>query len=127
MHTARFWYLVNGHLTKLSVYHQERLRYSTGGDTDEGSSWVHKEFTYRNGVVTCKTHIQVRDCDGPFESWNTYTADINDIHPIKDTWASCLRYSDRDETHDKPETRKGLVWKRQSSRQRDYYAESMGY
>jgi hypothetical protein len=111
MHTARFWFYINGGFVKLSIYHVQRLRHMTGGHDEEGYSFTEREFTYHNGVVTIHQYTSARDCDGPLETWVTRTSDINNIQLVKD--GECQR--------------KTLGFTLQKSHQRDHYAEAMGY
>lgn len=135
-HTARFWiyhggverwdgYHIHGYdqhgyprghaggWVKLSLVNGESVEIVSGGPHDEGYSWTYRTYSYANGVVTCDSYTNGRDCDGPLESWSQSEADINSRADLE--W-------DMGETPDRV-----LDFQRVSSRQRDHYAEAMGY
>ena len=111
MHTARFWYPMNGDYVKLTVRTERHLNHETGGGTDEGYHYTQRRFTYSNGVVRVESDINSSDCDGRLDFHIVQKANIDSVHnsSIRDVNLPLLR------------------WERVQYSQRDYRAEAAGY
>jgi len=76
-----------------------------GGPTDEGFHWWRDQYTLEDGKIFCISDTESRDCDGPHMSHSMYYCEI-------------------------PTKREDFLppmWYELSYRQRDIFAEKMGY
>lgn len=82
-----------------------KYEFSWGGKTDEGYSWTHCqiELDTKTSCLHQKVATTSKDCDGRYETYNSYVAPLSSIKNYKAEWVSV------------------------DSSQRDHSAEAMGY
>ncbi len=110
---VRFWHFHRDGWVKLTVRGEQVLHFGYGGPTDEGWSSHSERLWIENGAVLCEMVSDGRDCDGRLTHTSLVRCPFNLL-------------AGRDcGLDDAP----GLVpdWQQVSSRQRDEYAEAMGY
>lgn len=114
---ARFIVYHNGQFTKLTIKPGERLRFSSGGPTEEGYSYKYEEFYYPKdeNKVYCTVHCESLDCDGPYQrTWTGYFhVDREFLDKSRDEYGNLNRHCP--------------TWIKEDEYQRDVYAEMMGY
>lgn len=115
---ARFWVWHNGGWVRLSMVEGDVLETSTGDDTDEGYQCESVVWTHEGDVIRQEYTSWGRDCDGRHEYSCTMIAKIDQL-------------AARDlETDEESTEFAGIflpIWEKESSGQRDYAAEAMGY
>ncbi len=111
--TARFWHFHRDGWVKLTIRGERELRFGYSSPTDEGWSSYGELLWIEAGAVLCEMVSDGRDCDGRLTQTQIVRCPIEKL---------ASRKCDLD---DAP----GLLpeWEKVSSRQRDEYAESMGY
>lgn len=104
---------------KVTLQPGTRIEYSYGGDTDEGYSYTSREVkvdwsaVYDRELWSDEQATRSSDCDGPHESYY-------------DKWSDGLPYDQNDSSYHAgfPERSRCL---KEMRRQRDTFAERMGY
>ena len=109
MHFYIYW---NDDYTKLTLTPGQEVALSYGGPCEEGYSYTAEVFRHAGDGVTCETHTQASDCDGPMEHHYEGFCRADRL---------ALRPAYGDEQLLLPE------WGRVAASQRDIYAEAMGY
>ncbi len=117
MKNARFWVFWNNDWAKVTLRPGQGVTMSSFQYTDEGFSRTTEDYYYNEhrNVIESTWHNESRDCDGPLERFGKYecnVADLNFNEGRNDEYGWCPS---------RP------LWKKVSSRQRDHYAEAMGY
>lgn len=112
---ARFWTWENNGWVKLTLKPGESLTHATCGPTDEGYFRESSTWSYEDDIITCDYHSFERDCDGPMERNVMLECNVANLASIPEC---------NDEYGYNPPR---PDWEKVNSRQRDYYAESMGY
>lgn len=102
----RFWEYINDGLVRLTLRPGETINWTSGGPHDEGWSRTWGTLTCQeDGTIIRQMHTEGRDCDGPHSSdWVGVAIGTSRV-------SGYLR----------------LEWETLNARQRDYFAESMGY
>lgn len=111
---ARFWYYLNGTMTKITLRPGQELSHCAGGPCDEGNSYSGHTFRHDGDRVTCIWSSWGRDCDGRYSDGGESMAPLNQlaVRALDFTEAAGLLV---------PEWQAGDAW------QRDYSAEAAGY
>ena len=108
---ARFWIMHNGSPVRLGLCDGESITVSSGGPHEEGYSYTYNVYTREGDHIYLESTTNACDCDGPLD---TYT----DLE---------CRLDELDEWHYSVDGIKFPHFHRIRSRQRDHYAEAMGY
>jgi len=111
---ARFWVRVNRGFVKLTLTPGQVVEHFEGGPTEEGlcREWTTWEYDAESGCVIRVYESYTRDCDGPFETSSRHECPIALL---------AEGYSPEDSGITYP------AWHKTDSRQRDHFAEAMGY
>jgi len=104
---TRIWVYWN-EWTKITLRKNEYVRMWRGGQTDEGYECIENIYKFDGEWIYCYEEQRGRDCDGPYEH---YTQKIT-------------HYLNKESGENWVVPNK---WKVLDSRQRDYFAEKMGY
>lgn len=140
---AKFWIWHHEGFVRLKLAPGGEIQFGYGGHTDEGYSSRSSGYYYNEDrmVIEATHHEDSRDCDGPHSWSNKCECSIQNLehHPAQELWGKEPlrvvdgRYQLRDEydrkgsfDYDYPRPPMPL-WETRSRRQRDYFAESMGY
>ena len=112
MKTARFLVFVNGALVKMDLKPGQTLSHYTSGSHDEG--WGSESTTWSYDIqsesILREWCIDGSDCDGRMTRTGTDSCTIDLLASYKTTYGDLLPR-----------------WEKVNRRQRDYFAESMGY
>lgn len=135
MKNARFWIWHNDGWVKLTLTPGESARFGTGGSHEEGyhcEDWCY-EYDAEGQSVVCHSVAWGRDCDGPYRRFAKSYCPLTELKS-RSMFEECGRLfwcpfyemdlvmpSSSDYGIYCPE------WRKESSFQRDYYAEAMGY
>ena len=115
----KFWIRHNQDWVKLNIHPGEVISYTSGGPTEEGYSYTTEWWSLNGSRLWREVYTRSRDCDGPREYW------LEQQQDNEEPWVEAGHYNDGGEWIGlglrKPNMR------RVGSRQRDYFAESMGY
>lgn len=120
MKNARFWIYMNGGPVKITLKPDQTLEHFQGGRCEEGWSSETTSWEYEDGVVRQERCSDGRDCDGRLTTYGEI------VCPLDSLSAGNVPYTDGDE----PTTWAGVIWpdwQKESSYQRDEYAEAAGY
>jgi hypothetical protein len=120
---ARFWVWHHEGWVKLTLAPSECVVYGGGGEHEEGwSSWSSTYEHHGDRIVA--THFRNgRDCDGYQEHESVTYCLLENLHAID-------KHAEELERGDQWQDSVGIMapdWQPHSSRQRDQYAEMMGY
>lgn len=108
---ARFWIYWNGNV-KITLAPGETITLSGGGRTDEGYQFHSETYSFDGYEIECSLERHGRDCDGPFESQSVCTTTMEQLTSVQGICDPTIYYPQ---------------WERANYRQRDTYAEMMGY
>ncbi len=103
---TRIWVLYAGSWVKIKLTDEKYLSFGYTEPTEEGYHSASFCFWLREGVIYRAISTNSCDCDGPFDTFR------EDVSRVGDTFHGGLKFP---------------RWVKVSSRQRDYYAEAMGY
>lgn len=110
---ARFWTYIRSEPTLLKLVAGQTVSHREGGATDEGWSWTLRTWAFDGEFVTLESDNRSSDCDGPHEHHDVVRCSVAELR----AGYTCP---------DHP-TITYPVWREVSSRQRDIFAERMGY
>lgn len=140
---AKFWTWHHEGFVRLKLAPGAGIEYSSGGPTEEGWCCQVNTYFYNEDrmVIESKTYEESRDCDGRHSYSNYCECPIEDLQGKEPTelWGKepvrvidgryqlRAQYDSRGSfDYDYPSPPMPL-WESKSRRQRDYFAESMGY
>lgn len=114
MKNARFWTWGAKGLVKITLKPGQELHHHGGGPTDEGYSYTGVSLAYdtEHQCIVQEVATHSCDCDGPLDTYTAYRAELDQLKAHESRTDHGVLFP---------------VWERVTSRQRDYYAEQMGY
>ena len=113
----RFWARVNVGWVKLVLAPSKSHQHMEGGPTEEGYSYEWTTWAWDGALLTRDFYSRSQDCDGPLERWEEQV--MVDWQYAMDWGSGTLKK--------RPDGMMVPVWEQMNSRQRDHYAEAMGY
>lgn len=140
---AKFWIWHHEGFVRLKLAPGTGIEYGRGGPTEEGFYSRSDSYYYNDDRMVIEAVLieDSRDCDGPHRYTNKCECSIENLqhHEHSELWGKEPvrvidgRYQLRDQhykvgsfDYDYPKPPMPL-WERRVSRQRDYFAEAMGY
>lgn len=128
--SVRFWFFWNGSWVKLSLkrdFEQDAededdnaiYLYHAEPNEEGGYDVVYETFWLRGGIVYRRRDTRSKDCDGRMETSDSWVCPINQLR-------SREPYS-QEETYCPVSGAMLPNWQDRFSRQRDHFAEAMGY
>lgn len=114
MFNARFWLWVNGGWVKVTLKPATSLRWGESHATEEGYHFERISLEYDGDTVYFEEYYGGRDCDGELENTIQYACALENLR-------SDPHEINAFEVIDRP------VWKKQSHRVYDQYAQMMNY
>ena len=109
---VRFWAFVNGSPVRITLDHDQTLRWHRCEPTDEGYSWEAEEWHFYRDKVYSTVQRGGRDCDGELMRLSEWECRVDRLESFSPGTLDGVRFPD---------------WEEVSSSQRDQYAELMGY
>jgi hypothetical protein len=142
MINARLWAWINGGWVKLTLKPQQSLSWGRARRTDEGHNTDWESFAFDGQYVIHNYGSYGRDCDGGYEHSETRRAFVTKLQTnnrsrlICCTCRNSVREYDGEVLECWDRNHKGIMleinpsipsWEHLDGRQRDQYAELMGY
>lgn len=76
MAKANFFHYHRGEFVTVSLDVGEKAVFETGGQTEEGYSYITTEFSFDGQIVTKTTEFEGKDCDGRSSGTSVYYAGL---------------------------------------------------